>query len=273
MHNSALQEFGIPCSYVRLHIRPHELEESIHILPEKGFWGVNLTIPHKAAVLPLLDSVDPRARLLGVVNTVAFRDGLRHGFNTDGPGLARAIQSDFHVDLRQLRVLVVGAGGGAGRAIAIQCALEGSPRIFLTNRTVAKADALREELEQISRTTHPDHPSAVETVSSKETSLQLALEQTDLIIQCSSLGMNEGDPSPLPPSLLSAQHLVYDTIYSRRTQLIEDASAVGARCADGLSMLLHQGALAFEIWFGRKPPVLTMEHALKSTLRSPHPSS
>ncbi|MEK0444943.1 MAG: shikimate dehydrogenase [Verrucomicrobiota bacterium] len=273
MHNSALKELGIPCSYVRLHIRPNELQEAIRILPEKGFWGVNLTIPHKASVIPFLDSVDPQAAQLGVVNTVAFREGRRIGFNTDGPGLARAILSDFDAALSQLRVLVVGAGGGAGRAIAIQCALEGSPHIFLSNRTESKALALKQELERISQKSHPHRHSTVETVSSDLHSLQRALQQTDLILQCSSLGMTDGDPSPLPKPLLSGRHLVYDTIYSRKTQLLLDAAAQGARRSDGFSMLLHQGALAFEIWFGLKAPIATMERALASVLRISHPSS
>ena len=117
MHNAALERCGIDARYTRLHIRPEELEPALRLLPTQGFIGANLTIPHKAAALPLMDEVDDHARRVGVINTVVVEDGKLLGFNTDGPGLVRALRAEFSVDLRDLRVLVLGAGGGAGRAI------------------------------------------------------------------------------------------------------------------------------------------------------------
>ena len=260
MHNAALSACGLSQRYGRLHILSEELSEVVPLLGRAGFVGVNLTIPHKVAVLPMLDVVDPSAELLGAVNTIAIRDQMLFGFNTDGPGLVRAIAADFGVRLGELRVLILGAGGGAGRAIALQCALEGCPRITLVNRTLEKVEALAGEVSGV----HPAgrSESEVYALGSTDTSLAEQVAMTDLILQCSSLGMHADDPSPLPVEFLQSSHLVYDTIYSNRSQLITAAAAVGARTANGLSLLLHQGALAFEIWFGRPAPLEIMRAAL-----------
>jgi shikimate dehydrogenase len=114
MHNAALEKCGIEARYTRLHIRADELAEAFQLLPGAGFIGVNCTIPHKAAALPLMHEVDSHARRIGVVNTVLIEGGRLLGYNTDGPGLVRAVRGEFGVDLRDLRVLVLGAGGGAG---------------------------------------------------------------------------------------------------------------------------------------------------------------
>lgn len=260
MHNAALSACCLSQRYGRLHILSEELSEAVPLLGRAGFVGVNLTIPHKVAVLPMLDVVDPSAELLGAVNTIAIRDQMLFGFNTDGPGLVRAIAADFGVRLGELRVLILGAGGGAGRAIALQCALEGCPRIALVNRTLEKVEALAGEVSGV----HPAgrSESEVYALGSTDTSLAEQVAMTDLILQCSSLGMHADDPSPLPVEFLQSSHLVYDTIYSNRSQLITAAAAVGARTANGLSLLLHQGALAFEIWFGRPAPLEIMRAAL-----------
>ena len=260
MHNAALSACGLSQRYGRLHILSEELSEAVPLLGRAGFVGVNLTIPHKVAVLPMLDVVDPSAELLGAVNTIAIRDQMLFGFNTDGPGLVRAIAADFGVRLGELRVLILGAGGGAGRAIALQCALEGCPRIALVNRTLEKVEVLAGEVSGV----HPAgrSESEVYALGSTDTSLAEQVAVADLILQCSSLGMHADDPSPLPVEFLQSSHLVYDTIYSNRSQLITAAAAVGARTANGLSLLLHQGALAFEIWFGRPAPLEIMRAAL-----------
>ncbi len=263
MHSAALQACGIPTSYIRLHIRPSELAEAIPLLQIHHFLGVNLTIPHKAAVLPLVDHLDPSAQRLGVANTLAFRPNGITAYNTDGGGLVRAIQDDFGVPLGSLHALILGAGGGAGRAIAIQCLLEHCPSLTLVNRTHAKAEALALELRSLaSQLNLPQRPS-IQAIPWNAPELQDATHKADLLLQCSSLGMQEGDPSPIPADFLQPHHRVYDTIYSRPTQLLLDAQTTGAHGANGLSMLLHQGALAFEIWFpDHTAPVDLMKRAL-----------
>lgn len=261
MHNAALRACGLDMEYVRIHLRPSELEEGFHLLSRNGFAGVNLTIPHKTAIIPLIDSIDPNAERLCAVNTVSFNNGKSRGYNTDGPGLVRAVMASFGASLGDLRVMIIGAGGGAGRAAAIQCAIEGCTDITLVNRTQSKAETLAQSLREIIATKSAQ---SIRVISNSTESLSGALTQSDIVLQCSSLGMKEGDPSPLPRQALEPRHFVYDTIYSRRTQLIEDANEKGARYADGLSMLLHQGALAFEIWLQRAAPIDVMHAALKT---------
>ena len=261
MHNAALKACGMDMEYVRIHLRPPELEEGFRLLSLHGFAGVNLTIPHKTAIIPLIDSIDPSAERLGAVNTVRFENGKSRGYNTDGPGLVRAVMASFGARLGELRVMIIGAGGGAGRATAIQCAIEGCTEITLVNRTQSKAEALVHSLREL---TAGSSPRSVRAISDSSESLSCALAEVDIVLQCSSLGMKEGDPSPLPKRAIEARHFVYDTIYSRRTQLLEDAEDAGARCANGLGMLLHQGALAFEIWLQRPAPVEVMSSALKA---------
>lgn len=264
MHNAALEAIGSPIRYCRLHIRPEELAAALKLLPGAGFLGVNLTIPHKAAAMPLLDEVDDHARRLGVVNTVLVEDGKLFGFNTDGPGLVRAIRSEFAVDIRDLRVLLLGAGGGAGRAIAMQCALEGCERLVLVNRTFEKAQQLAYELEPYFKGSRLLGPFArLEAVPWEQNILAAQLENIDLVINATSCGMKRTDPSVLPAAILQPHLMVYDTIYTaHRTPLLVDVDAAGARGANGLSMLLHQGALAFEIWFNREAPLAAMRQGL-----------
>jgi shikimate dehydrogenase len=269
MHNAALEELGIDARYARLHLRPEELPAAIRLLPEAGFIGINATIPHKAALLPLMTRVDEHAQRIGAVNTVLVDGQDLIGFNTDGPGLVRALRADFGVDLRDLRVMVLGAGGGAGRAIAIQCGLERCERLVLVNRTAGKAESFARDLAAMfdgPKVSGPLPRFAV--VPWEEEALRREMDQLDLIINCTSLGMKPGEPSPLPSTLLQPHLMVYDTIYSAaRTKLVQAAEEAGARAANGLSMLLHQGVLAFEIWFNRPAPMETMRAALLGRVR------
>ena len=262
MHNAALAAAGIDARYIRVHVRPDELAEALRLVAAQGFVGVNLTIPHKAAALPLLDAVDAHAAMLGVVNTVRMEriiDGkvrLR-GFNTDGPGFARAVGTELGLGLENLRVLILGAGGGAGRALASQCAGARCPKIFLVNRTFERARALMDELGPFA--------TCIEAIPWKTGSLQRAIAETDLIVNASSLGLQPGDGSPLPPGMIPASVCVFDTVYRRdvsATPLVAAARQAGARAVGGLALLLHQGALSFEHWFGRPAPLDVMRAAL-----------
>ena len=147
MQNAALAAAGIAARYTRIHVRPDELPEALRLVVERGFIGVNLTIPHKAAARPLLAAVDDHATTLGVVNTVRITaDGKLHGSNTDGPGFVRAVRAEFGVGLAGSHPLILGAGGGTGRALAMQCVMAGCTGLVLVNRTVQKAQALADEL-------------------------------------------------------------------------------------------------------------------------------
>lgn len=264
MHNAALEKCGIEARYTRLHIHANELEPALQLLPRLNFIGANVTIPHKFAALAAMDEVDSHACKIGAVNTVVVKNGKLIGFNTDGPGLSRAILAEFGVDLRDLRVLVLGAGGGAGRAIAVQCALENCQRLVLANRTVEKARVLAKELAPFFKSARVLGPIVrLEAIPLDAAVLRRQLQDIDLVIHASPVGMKQTDPSPLPSSILLPRLLIYDTIYAaHRTPLLRAADEAGARGANGLSMLLHQGALSFEIWFDRPAPLDAMRDAL-----------
>ncbi|MFZ0616959.1 MAG: shikimate dehydrogenase [Chthoniobacterales bacterium] len=264
MHNAALKARGLELQYVRIRITPEELPQALRNLTTAGFLGASLTIPHKQAALPILNEVSLESRLMGAVNTVQVVDGKLLGHNTDGPGLSAAIREEFGMPLKELRVLILGGAGGAGRAITVQCALEGCPAITVANRKTEKGDALASEI-MTARGVKVDSI-ALSTLSSE--ALQSAVANSDLIINATPLGMKANDPSPLPDGLLTAKHLVYDTVYSGgETAMLKQAKMVGAKGAGGLSMLLHQGALQNSLWFGEPAPVETMRKAL-ADLRS-----
>ncbi len=257
MHNAAMVHCGIDARYTRLHIREEDLRETFQLLPLKGFLGVNCTIPHKFAALALVDRADDHARRIGVVNTVVVEGEQLVGYNTDGPGLVRAVRAEFGAELGEMRVLILGAGGGAGRAIAMQCAFEKCPRIVLINRTREKLQTLAGELEALL----PARSVAIDGWNDAALSLHMA--DVDLVINCSPVGMEAGAVSPISPDLISARHFLYDTTYTAaRTPLMRAGDLVGAHSANGLSMLLHQGALSFEIWFKRPAPIEVMRAAL-----------
>jgi shikimate dehydrogenase len=262
MHNAALAACGIDARYCRLHVQADELEEALELLWEKGFIGVNCTIPHKLNALADMDEVDEDANRAGGVNTIVVgAGGHLKGSSTDGAGLVRALKEQFNVEVQDLRVLVLGAGGGAGRAVAKQCAFSGARRLILINRSPEKLQPLHDTIIE----SYPRERLFI--CPWEEPTLAAALDHADLVVNCSSVGMKPGDPSPIPAALLSRGHLLYDTIYTaERTPLMLAADQAGARSANGLSMLLHQGALSFEKWFDRPAPVDVMRQALEEAV-------
>ncbi|MFH1067935.1 MAG: shikimate dehydrogenase [bacterium] len=252
--NAAFRASGIKAEYVRVEVALDQLPEAIAKLKAANFRGWNATLPHKIQLLNLVDEVDESAKKLGAVNTVLHQNGRLKGYNTDGAGWVKAVEEAFGVPLRSLRVMFLGAGG-AGRALAIQAAAAGCKRLFLANRTTGKAVELQKELAAYLPA------ESMSVLSLEERALAEALLQTDLVVNCTALGLKDDDPEILPARLLRWDLLVYDTIY-RRTKLIQAAESVGARYANGLGMLLYQGALSWEIWTGRKAPMEIMRRAL-----------
>ncbi len=268
LHNPALKACGIDAQYIRIHVRPDELKPALEKVRDLGFLGVNCTIPHKFAALEAVDVVDDLARRLGAVNTLVFEDGKMLGFNSDGPGFLRALREEFSLDANDLRILVLGAGGGAGRAVATQCAIEHCERLVLVNRSHEKSLLLAGQLAPYFRDDRlAGAVERLQAVPWDEKHLAEQLENTDLIINATSLGMKRADPDLLPSHLLQPHHLVYDMVYSPpRTRLLAEAAANGARTANGLSMLLYQGAISFEHWFNREAPVAAMREGLLASL-------
>jgi len=262
--NAALKECKIDMQYARFHIRANELRSALRFLRELDFIGVNLTVPHKIAAFAQIDEADESASRAGAVNTIRLRDKRLIASNTDGEGFLRAIRTEFSVDVRDLRVMILGAGGGTGHAIAWQCALENCERLALVNRTLEKANALVERLRPFFAGPRVLGPVArLEAVPWEETALRAQLADIDLIVNATPLGMNPSDLSPVPARLLAPHHMVFDAVYgSSKTSLLRAADEAGARGANGLLMLLHQGAFAFSIWFDREAPIEAMRAAL-----------
>lgn len=266
MHNPALQTCGIDAQYIRMQVPVGSVKEAFGLFVKNGFLGANITIPHKFEALEAVDVLDPLARRLGAVNTLAIRDGKMHGFNTDGPGFLRSVKEAFRTDVRDLRILILGAGGGAGRAVAVQSVLAGCRHLLLANRTEAKLAALLSELAGLNQSSAPAH---LQTCTLEHADLAVHLADVDLVVNATSVGMKGEDAPLLPEGCLESRHYVYDMVYraSGPTELIQVATAAGARHADGMCLLLHQGAISFEHWFpGVTAPLEAMRAGLQGAV-------
>jgi len=263
MQNTALKHGKIDMQYARFQISPSEFGEAIELVRDLEFVGVNLTVPHKIAALPFVTDLDENAKRIGAVNTLKIDKGKLLGFNTDGKGFARAIREEFVVDLRDLRVMVLGAGGAA-RAIALQCAKEHCERLVIANRSFEKAKKFTEELREFFAGPKVLGPvPRLQAVPWEENAFRFQIGNIDLIVNATPLGLNRTDASAIPARLLAPHLMIYDTVYSeQRSGFVSAANEAGARAANGLLMLLHQGALAFEIWFQREAPIDAMRAAL-----------
>jgi len=249
MHNAALAFLHLPCVYGRLRVGPENLREAFKILRRQDFIGWNLTLPHKLVGIDLLDGLDPMAERLRAVNTVVNQSGRLFGFNTDGKGLVAAIGEAFGCAVPSVRVALLGAGGGAGQAAARYLAELHVPALILLNRTIAKAKRLASELADRSKS---------EVRAEPWEKLPSVCHEVDLIVNASTVG-----PPPEALKSLEPRHLVFDMVYGpHETSLVHFARKQGARSADGLLMLLHQGVFAFEIWFGKPAPAAVMREAL-----------
>ncbi len=260
MHQAALDAMGLPFSYIRVQaeLKKGGFERVARRMEELGFIGVNVTVPFKKQAFAMAAEADALSQLCGASNTLKFDEEGWLAFNTDGPGFERAIAELCGCPLSYQKTLILGACGGAGSALAAQCALSGCPQITLANRP-------RPELAQLAETLRPHMQkgsSTLRTVSMADTAaLAAAVAEADLIVNATSLGLKEGDALPLDPACLHPGQTVYD-IVPHDTPLRRAATERGCLASDGLSMLLWQGAYAFMLWFGEMPPIEPMRAAL-----------
>lgn len=260
MQNAAFAALGIDAAYVPFHVSRERLGEAIAGLRALGVRGANVTLPHKEAVIAHLDAVDDDARWIGAVNTLV-RDGDRFlGFNTDAPGLVRSLE-EAGVPIAGARLCLLGAGGAA-RAALVGLARAGASAITVAARRVEQARALLDELSPALEGID------VEARSMEADALRSAFERSSLVVQSTSAtleGSIDADAfaAHLPVSALPDDATVVDLVYKpRKTTVLRVAEARGLRTVDGLGMLLHQGALAFEHWTGRSAPIDVMRRAL-----------
>jgi shikimate dehydrogenase len=246
MHEAAYEELGLEARYVTFEPAPEDLGTAIEGANALGVRGLNVTIPFKESVLPLVEA-DPLAERIGAVNTVDF-EGEPTGHNTDAAGVTRALE--YHDVPLSGTAVVVGAGG-AGRAAAFALADEG-PSVRIANRTVSRAEALAEEV-----------PGA--SAHSLEGLAEL-LADADLLVNATSVGM-DSEETPVPRAALHGDLAVLDAVYSPlETRLLRAATDIGATTVDGAWMLLFQGVEAFELWTGRSAPVEAMDRTLRAAL-------
>ena len=258
MHQPALDEAGIEASYIALEVEPGHVAEAFAKMRELGFIGCNVTVPHKFDAMAACDEIDDAAKRLGAVNTVSFEDDATLGTNTDGYGFEHAVLEDMDIRLKGTTMMIVGAGGGAGGAIAAHSASCGVTKLVLANRTLSKLDELTDSLQV-------QYPQLkLITCGTDDSDLLASLAaDCELLVNTSSLGLKEDDPSPLPEECFNSSHAVFDSIYQPpRTAFLMAAEKAGARITNGQSMLLHQGVNAFTTWFPDTEPTAAMRKGL-----------
>ena len=250
---AALDHIGIDATYSTWEIREENLNTFIDGLRSPSIQGINVTVPHKESVLPLLDHVDEWALQAGAVNTIVNRNGILYGYNTDGIGFIKGLRHNRPFDLQGKTVLIIGAGGSA-RGVVRALANESVGDIIIANRTLSRAQSLS--------TLAMGLGVSARAISLDWQELSLAAVKSELVVNCTSVGMahtSEFGLSPLLLQQISPNSVVYDLVYNPiETQLLKEAAQAGAAVISGIKMLVYQGAASFELWFDRPAPVDVM---------------
>jgi shikimate dehydrogenase len=263
MHNASIVSLGLDAIYLAFDVHPDQLMSVLPAMQKMGFKGVNLTVPLKEVAFKGIDDLDESARMLGAVNTVEFRpDGSMRGHNTDGAGFLTAIRESFGTGIKGMDVFVLGTGG-AGRAVAITCAKAGAESVMLADADATRTKKAAAEIQSIAPTCR---------VAVCHDNLIDSSRAAGLVIQATPVGMKPQDMPLLSSEAFREGQLVYDLIYMYpQTALMKEAASAGAKCANGLNMLLHQGAVAFKIWTSVDPDIKAMRTALENSVYSQSP--
>ena len=254
MHDDWFEENGLNASYIPIHVREENLEEAVIGLKRLGCSGWNVTVPHKSAIIPLLDELDPSAKRMNAVNTVeVLLDGTLRGSNTDGEGFVQSLEEAFDEKCKGQRVLIIGAGGAA-RGISYALHEAGYGPIVFTNRTIGKAEELSGGIANSSVLSITDAEAMLSTFA--------------LIVQTTSVGMKFAQKGiPLNPENLVKDTIVADIIYNPlESEFLSEARKRGALVMNGTGMFIHQGALAFNKWTKIQPNTETMIHKITEIL-------
>lgn len=258
MHNAAFQELNLDFVYVAFRVRKNELREAIVGAKSLDIKGLNVTMPHKNAVMKYLDEIESTARAIGAVNTILNDKGRLIGYNTDGIGALKALKENG-ISLNGKKLLLLGAGG-AGKAIAFHATQE-VEELKILNRTNQKAKDLAEVLRK-------KFGKKIEGNSLSAKTMKNELEDADILVNATSVGMHPNDDQSLiDPSWLRPNLCVMDIVYNPiETKLAKDAKSVGAKVVSGVEMLVYQGAASFEIWTDHPAPVKVMKQAILNKL-------
>jgi shikimate dehydrogenase len=259
IHNAAFQAVGLDYAFLAFRVKPAEVEAAVNGVRALNIRGLNITMPHKTAIINHLDRVDLSAQIVNSVNTVLNKENLLFGFNTDGVGAVKALKENG-VELKGRKVLLLGAGGAA-RAIAYALAKE-ADELAVLNRTVKQAQAMARVLEK-------SFNKKIAAGSLSPNDVETNIRDSDILINATSVGMKpKPDESPVAAKMLRRNMAVMDIVYNPlETQLARDAKAAGAEVISGVEMLIYQGAASFEIWTGKSAPVEVMRQAALSHLQ------
>jgi len=260
MHNAAFRALGMNYVYLPFNVSAARLAGAVEGIRALNITGMNVTIPHKVAVIPLLDEIDPLAQRIGAVNVIHNKAGRLIGGNTDAGGFLRLLEGRG-IDAQGLQVAVLGAGG-TSRAVCFALASRGA-EITILNRTAAGAARCAAEMAAFTGR-------AFEALEMNPANLARSLAKAELVVNATSIGMApDVDRSPVSRELLGRRHTVVDIVYNPiKTRLMRDAEKAGAMSIGGLDMLAWQGALSFEIWTGRNAPLDLMRRAAAGALKS-----
>ncbi|PKM62202.1 MAG: shikimate dehydrogenase [Firmicutes bacterium HGW-Firmicutes-4] len=262
LHNGLFKETGVDALYLPIAVKSEDLEKLVAGFRLMNFGGFNITKPHKMEIMKYLDRLDPLAVKIGAVNTVVYRDGEMVGYNTDGFGFIKSLESKIgKVPKERLTILILGCGG-AVKSVAMALADWGIKKVIIANRTEAKAEELAHQINE-------SWPGQAQAIGMAPDALKKAMDEATVVVNGTSLGMADtASQSPLPKALLKKEALVYDMIYSPSvTQLMKDARAIGAQIENGLEMLLYQGLLAFELWTGIFPDPVVGKKLLEEGIK------
>ncbi len=257
IHNFAFKALKINSIYVPFEVAPKELEYALHGLIALGVCGVNVTIPHKEAIIPLLDEISPQAKGIGAVNVVLFKDGRATGHNTDGEGFLVSLKKEVKVGPNNKSILILGAGGAA-RALVYVLAREGA-------KSISFVDVVGHRAKELSLKANKDFPRC-ETKSIPYLSSRIDEEvlNADILINATPIGMKVDDPCIVSPNALHKDLVLCDLIYNPlETKLLKEARKRGLKATNGIGMLLHQGALSFELFTKKEAPISVMRAALR----------
>lgn len=261
MQNAAFAHFALDAVYVPFHVTPADLPAAVAALRALRIAGINVTIPHKEAIVPLLDRLDPLAERIGAVNTVVNEDGLLTGYNTDATGFLRSTQQQLGFDPRGKEVLLLGAGGACRAAVAALLTTE-VDSIAVANRTLERARQLAAALAPAAAAT------GVTGMDYQGPDFARAVARADLIVNTTALGLRGESLDFLSLEQVKRSVSLYDMVYSvAGTPLVNAARAAGLACVDGFSLLAAQGEDAFLLWTGKDCPQQFMQQRLHEFIR------
>ena len=252
MHNAGFENLGIDFVYIPFEVKPEALNAAVKGIKAQNIRGVNITIPHKQAVIKYIDNIDPLAKKIGSVNTIVNTNGRLTGYNTDGAGFLKDL-IEHKVNPKGKVVMLLGAGG-AGRSVACTLSFHGTKKILISDKDEKKAKTLAQSVKN--------------AVYIPFKSFQDKIKESSILINATPIGMREGDPSPVKENYLHKDLFIYDVIYNTKTMLLKTSEKKKLKSCNGLGMLLYQGVLAFEKWTNKKAPVKTMKKALEANIYS-----